>query len=143
MQRITKMAGKGFAPKLAHANEKTTRRVVASLTVLPVDNVVRGYDLPADREWPQPTRELWESLRKSPMAAQWLPADWCHLLDTMLLHALFWEGDTRLAPEIRLRLSTFAVTPEARLRLRLLIDGLGAESETPKLDALKRRAART
>lgn len=135
------MAGKGFAPKLEHANEKTTRRVVASMTALPVDNVIRGHDLPDDREWPQPTRELWQALRESPVAATWLPADWCHLLDTMLLHKLFWEGDIRLAPELRLRLSTFAVTPEARLRLRLLIDGLGPESETPKLDALKRRAA--
>lgn len=135
------MSGKGFAPKLAHANEKSTREVMASLTRLATDNVIRGHDLPDDREWPQPTRDLWESLRRSPMAAQWLPPDWCHLMDTMLLHAALWEGDTRLAGEIRLRLATFAVTPEARMRLRVMIDGMDAESAPPtKLELLMRRA---
>lgn len=133
------MAGRGFAPKLKHANDATTRRVIESMTQLPDDGLLRGHDLPIDRVWPQPTLDLWDQLRRSPMAAQWLPADWSHLQDTALLHSMFWEGDARLAPEIRLRLAQFGVTPEARLRLRLLIEGMGVESTTPGLDELMRR----
>lgn len=133
------MAGRGFAPKLKHANESTTRKVIESMTQLPDDGVIRGHELPDDREWPQATQDLWDQLRRSPMAAQWLPADWSHLQDTALLHAKFWEGDSRLAPEIRLRLASFGVTPEARLRLRLLIDEQLKESSTPRLDEMRRR----
>ena len=133
------MAGRGFAPQLKHSRESHTKSVIESMTQLTDDGVVRGHDLPDDREWPLATRELWEQLRRSPMAATWLPADWSHLQDTALLHALFWEGDSRLAGEIRLRLATFGVTPEARLRLRLLIDGQGNQGATPALDELMRR----
>jgi hypothetical protein len=133
------MPGRGFAPKLKHANDSTTRKVIESMTRLPDDGVIRGQELLDDREWPQATLDLWDQLRRSPMAAQWLPADWSHLQDTALLHAKFWEGDSRLAPEIRLRLSQFGVTPEARLRLRLLIDDQANQSATPALDELMRR----
>jgi hypothetical protein len=133
------MAGRGFAPKLKHANESTTRKVIESMTRLTDDGVVRGRDLPDDREWPEATLELWETLRRTPMAATWLEVDWACLQDTMLLHAKFWEGDSRLAGEVRLRLSQFGATPEARLRLRLLIDGQGNDSVTPALDELMRR----
>lgn len=53
------------------------------------------------------------------MAATWIEADWDFLLDTALLHSAMWFGETRHAPEIRLRVSKFAGTPEDRLRLRL------------------------
>ena len=133
------MAGRGFAPQLKHSRDSHTKSVIESMTQLTDDGVVRGHDLPTDREWPQATLDLWDQLRRSPMAAQWLPADWSHLQDTALLHALFWEGDSRLAPEVRLRLAQFGVTPEARLRLRLLIDGQAPQSATPTLDELMSR----
>lgn len=133
------MAGRGFAPQLKHSRESHTKSVIESMTRITDDGVIRGHDLPNDREWPQATRDLWEQLRRSPMAATWIPADWSHLLDTALLHAKFWEGDARLAPEVRLRLAQFGVTPEARLRLRLLIDDQGSDSATPALDELMRR----
>jgi hypothetical protein len=53
------------------------------------------------------------------MAVTWIDADWDFLLDTALLHSAMWFGEMKHAPEIRLRVSKFAGTPEDRLRLRL------------------------
>jgi hypothetical protein len=109
------------------------------MTQLVDDGALRGCELPEGVDWPQQTLEMWEQLRRSPMAATWLPADWSHLIDTALLHARLWQGDTRIASEVRLRLAQFGVTPEARLRLRQLVTDNSPTSSTPVLDDLMRR----
>lgn len=129
------MAGRGPAPKASRLRPSDDKRRQGEFTALFPDGEVRGPELP-DGEWPVETRAMYETLRCSPMAQTWLDADWRYLLDTMVLHAAYWRGEARLAGEIRLRLGQFGVTPEARMRLRLLVD------ETPKpestLDRLRR-----
>jgi plasmid maintenance system antidote protein VapI len=74
------------------------------------------------------------------LAQTFTDSDWDFLLDTALLHSEMWNGETKLAAEIRLRVSAFGSTPEARLRLRLKIDDEAAEvAQTVNMDAERRK----
>lgn len=42
-----------------------------------------------------------------------------NLLEAAFLHAKFWEGDLRLAGELRARVAKFGATVEDRLKLRI------------------------
>jgi hypothetical protein len=56
---------------------------------------------------------------ESPLSAEFTQTDWDFLLDTALLHARFWQGDPKMAAELRLRVAKFGATPEDRARLRI------------------------
>jgi hypothetical protein len=85
------------------------------------------------------------------MAQTFTPADWDFLLETAVLHALFWDGDRSVASELRLRVAKFGATPEDRLRLKLEIyqdqdQGDAAEpaaesSSVPDISDYRRRFA--
>jgi hypothetical protein len=55
----------------------------------------------------------------APQAEHFTVTDWDFLLDTALIHAEVWSGNTGLAGELRLRVAKFGATPEDRARLRL------------------------
>lgn len=135
------MAGRGPAPKPQRIRPTDNKARQSEFKLLTSDDVVRGPELPeGDIDWPPRTRALWHALRTSPMAATWLDVDWQSLLDLADLHRRFVAGDVKLAGEIRLRLGQYGVSPEARLRLRLLVDNGEPEVES-KLEALRRRQA--
>ena len=124
------MPGRGPAPKakLSRANDEN-RRAAEFRTLVP-DDVVRGPELPDGViQWPPQTVALYEALRRDPGGQTLTDADWLHVVDTMLLHADLWSGNPRVAGEIRLRLGQLGITPEARMRLRLLIDTGDREPE--------------
>ena len=56
---------------------------------------------------------------ESPLSADFTATDWSELLDTAVLHARYWKGDVKVAPELRLRVAKFGATPEDRARLRI------------------------
>ena len=64
--------------------------------------------------------------------------DWDFLLDTAHLHSAMWNGDSKLAGEVRLRVSKFGATPEDRMRLRVQVD----EDAKPEIRAPKAKARR-
>ncbi|MGP9727898.1 phage terminase small subunit [Glutamicibacter sp. AOP3-A1-12] len=70
-------------------------------------------------DWPARTREWWQMWADSPLADEFTSTDWSELMDTALLHAKFWSGDTKLAGELRLRVAKFGATPEDRARLKI------------------------
>jgi hypothetical protein len=69
--------------------------------------------------WPARTKAWWQMWRDSPLSAEFTETDWSELLDTALLHARFWQGELKLASELRLRVAKFGATPEDRARLRI------------------------
>ncbi|MGC0365017.1 hypothetical protein ABH922_003001 [Rhodococcus sp. 27YEA15] len=69
--------------------------------------------------WPERTREWWRMWADSPLSAEFTSTDWSELLDTAVLHARFWNGDVKMAGELRLRVAKFGATPEDRARLRI------------------------
>lgn len=119
------MTVKGPLPKLHPIRDIDGVKRRAEFTRLVADDQVRGPDLPTDIAWPEPTVALYESLRRDPVAQALTDTDWHHVIDTMNLHRLMWANEPsnsiKVAAEVRLRLAQLGITPEARLRLRLLI----------------------
>jgi hypothetical protein len=134
------MAGRGPAPKPQLTRDNDQARREATTIKVKVDGVVRGFDLPKDTTWHPRTVAWWNTWRNSPLAQTFTDSDWDFLLDTALLHSEMWNGETKLAAEIRLRVSAFGSTPEARLRLKLKIDDESSEiAQTVNMDAERRK----
>lgn len=121
------MAGRGFAPKpsdrkAGHGKDAHGLRVITATPIgqpdLPTFEIEVDGEL-VDFTWPARTREWWQMWADSPLSAEFTSTDWSELLDTAMLHARFWRGDTKLAAELRLRVAKFGATPEDRARLRI------------------------
>ncbi|HMG44982.1 MAG TPA: hypothetical protein VK611_26855 [Acidimicrobiales bacterium] len=69
--------------------------------------------------WPERTRNWWRTWADSPLAPDFTESDWEFLLDTALIHAQFWNGDMKVASELRQRVGKFGATPEDRARLKV------------------------
>lgn len=110
--------GRGPVPKPPERRARQSRDLLTptkTIKFVPAE----APDLPAGVEWHPRTRAWWETLRRSPQAALMMATDWDFMADTALLHSRFWDGELRLAGEIRLRVSKVGVTAEDRLRLRI------------------------
>lgn len=70
-------------------------------------------------QWPARTKHWWAMWRDSPLSVDFTSTDWSELMDTALLHARYWNGEIKLAAEIRLRVAKFGATPEDRARLKI------------------------
>jgi len=134
------MPGPGALPKETRSRTRDSAARDAITAKLKADGTIRGPELP-EGDWPAQTLTWWMNLRSSPMAQQWIAADWDALLDTAVLHRELWSGDLKVAPEIRLRMQQFGVTPESRLRLRISVDTETAEAKaaTPVVQPDRRR----
>lgn len=108
------MAGRGPAPR---ENPRRRNQKPAGLTLAAKPVVIP--DLPEQYEWPQRTQDWWQMWRETPQAELFTATDWDFLLDTALLHAQFWLGDTSVSGELRLRVAKFGATTEDRQRLRM------------------------
>jgi hypothetical protein len=133
------MAGHGPPPKPQLTRDNDQARREAATTKVTNDGVLRGKPLPKETTWHPRTVAWWATWRRSPLAQTFTEADWDFLLDTALLHSEMWNGETKLAAEIRLRVSAFGSTPEARLRLKLKIDNDVVEiAQTVNMDDARR-----
>lgn len=82
----------------------------------------RGRDKRVSRRkvaWPAQTRVWWQMWSDSPLSDDFTSTDWSELLDTARLHAEYWMGNSKVAPELRQRVAKFGATPEDRVRLRI------------------------
>ena len=128
------MAGVGPRPKssdqlVGHGAAKSRDAVLRVIPVQAVDQPeLPEFDVTLEVDgqlksqrfvWPERTREWWRMWRESPLSSEFTETDWSELLDTAMLHARFWSGDHKVAPELRLRVAKFGATPEDRARLRI------------------------
>jgi len=111
------MAGRGPAPKQPGRRARANKDPVP-LRVIHAEPVAQP-ELPDSYEWPARTQAWWRMWAESPLSREFTQTDWDFLLDTAVLHAQFWSGDTKVAPELRLRVAKFGATPEDRARLRI------------------------
>ncbi|WP_207346419.1 hypothetical protein [Arthrobacter sp. E3] len=93
--------------------------------------------------WPAATETFWDMLDYHPLSGEFTAMDWSYLLDTARIHAAVWQGDIKLAAELRLREAKYGFTPEDRARLRLTFaQATGAEVTTAKKFVSARDRAR-
>lgn len=125
------MAGMGPPPKDASKRARRNAGVI-QMRVVEVEPVSKpslpeiSMQVNVDGElqeqifvWPEPTRQWWDALDDHPLAHEFIEADWSYLLDTARIHAEFWQGNMKVANELRLREAKYGFTPEDRLRLRI------------------------
>lgn len=94
------------------------------------DGLLRGPDLPDDRDWGIRTMKWWETWRNSPQSMVMTPTDWELMLETALLHDMLWNplkahgavSVTQLASEVRRRVAAYGASFEDRVKLRMSID---------------------
>ncbi len=111
------MPGLGAPPKPPGLRARRNKDPIP----LRVINVVSAPqpELPEAMQWPEQTLDWWRMWAESPLSAEFTSADWSFLVDTAVIHARFWSGDTKMAGELRQRVAKFGQTPEDRLRLRI------------------------
>ena len=111
------MAGLGPAPKANGRRARKNKETIAT-TVVRFEPAEQP-ELPEGVPWPDATKRWWALWANSPLSENFGVTDWDFLMDTALLHAQYWTGDTSKAAEIRLRVAKFGATPEDRARLRI------------------------
>lgn len=145
------MAGKGPRPSEADrlaghgatkARESSTDKVNATAAKQPTlpTFTVEWFDedgqLHSTRfKWPAQTRAWWKMWAESKLSEKFTSTDWSELLDTARLHAAYWNGDLKVAAELRLRTAKFGATPEDRARLGIVFvfdDDGNAKPVVPK-----------
>jgi hypothetical protein len=96
------------------------------------DAEVRGPDLPqADLYGPQ-TIAWYETWRRAPQAAVFVPTDWQRLIMLApLVDAYYLEPSTKLLAEIRLNEGLLGATHADRLRARIKVEQPRPESKSP------------
>lgn len=125
------MAGRGPQPKppgrkAGHSKDPNPT------TVLRFEHA-EAPELPSGFDWPARTREWFQVWKNSPQAEHFGSTDWDFLLDTAMVHAEFWAGNTAVGAELRLRVAKFGATPEDRARLRMqFAQADEADSKRPK-----------
>ena len=133
---------RGAVPKVNRVRDVDGKRRMQEFRTIAADGNVHGPDLPPG-DWPEATVRLYEALRRDAIGTTLTETEWLTVVDTMRLHALMW-GDQPTAAlkssaEVRLRLQALGVSPEARMKLRLLVDD---HSEPPsKLESFRERDA--
>ena len=136
---------RGAVPKVSRIRDADGQRRQAEFTKLVQDGEQRGPELPEGIEWPEQTQALYDAIRGDAIAQTLTEPDWQHVIDTMSLHRLLWADEAsnaiKVAAEVRLRLAQLGVTPESRLRLRMLI-AEPTETAAPDADRLRTQRER-
>ena len=131
------MPGKGPAPKAVRSRPNDTARRQVEMKKLTDDGELRGPDLP-EGDWHPRTLVWWDNWRRSPQAQHMGQVDWDFMVDTAMMHSAMWNGDLKMASEVRIRVAKFGATPEDRLRLKVQVD----EDMKPEIHAPKAKARR-
>ncbi|MEU6765893.1 hypothetical protein ABZ916_25675 [Streptomyces sp. NPDC046853] len=79
-------------------------------------------------------RRFWKTWATSPQSSAWAETDWAELEITAKLVDAFYQGDVKLAGEIRQRVAKWGATTEDRARLRMSLEDPedeGQEADVP------------
>lgn len=131
------MPGKGPAPKAVRSRPNDTARRQAEMQRLEKDGEIRGPELP-EGDWHPRTIAWWDNWRRSSQAQHMGQVDWDFMVDTAMMHSAMWNGEMKMAAEVRIRVAKFGATPEDRLRLKVQVD----EDLKPEVRAPKAKARR-
>lgn len=114
-------AGRITGPLRKDPDKKARRnKDTIALTVVEVEPSPQP-DLPTGVDWHPQTIRWWDMWADSPLAENFTDAEWLYLTETAFVHTRFWNGDFKVAGELRLRSAKFGMTPEDRARLRIQV----------------------
>lgn len=103
---------------------------------LPADSGRKAPPLPRrSPAWSKQTRDWWQTIWQSPMAALWLPADIGVLHDLAELRQRFWDGDPSLAAAIRTAEDRLGLSPKARNLLQWQVPNDPSTPAVPATEA--------
>lgn len=128
------MAGRGFASSdpTRRVHRSAAEKSVRTFQIAPCPQPSLPWALPGGDEWPKETLAWWDNWGEQPQAAEFSATDWDALAEAAVLHARFWQGDLKVAAELRLRVAKFGATAEDRARLRIQFASADkAEADTP------------
>lgn len=135
------MAGSGPAPKPSNRRARRNADPIPQtvLTFRPGTQPTLPDTRPGGEPWPPATVRWWHTWGESAQAELMTTTDWSFLLDTAVLHARLWSGESASdAAELRLRVAKFGATLEDRARLRIVFatadeadGGQGSAKEKP------------
>jgi len=111
------MAGRGFPPKAAERRAGKQKDHTAQTVLRPES--VKAPPLPRRYGKIPEVARWWKTWVSSPQADVFGSTDWQFLLDTLPLVAAYYEGNLKVAAELRLRMASYGATPADRARLRM------------------------
>jgi len=125
---------------MPHSRPRSQQAKEATFTLLTDTGEIHGKALPeiADNIWHPQSVTFWEAFRSSPQAQTFTATDWEFLLQTTWLVSKMFDGDTKLASEVRLRSEKLGATAADRERLRLTVVA-PEPPQTVHMDAERRR----
>jgi hypothetical protein len=90
------LAGRGPAPKDPRDRARSNSPPIPwrIVNTPPSPQPPLPATMPDGSEWPERTRQWWAMWGRDPRTADYHSTDWAMLLDTAVLHALFWRGNT-------------------------------------------------
>lgn len=79
-------------------------------------------------------KHFWKVWSESPQSATWIETDWLELEATTKLVDEFYQGDSKLAGEIRQRVARWGATNADRARLRMKVEEEFPDADKKKVD---------
>lgn len=134
------MAGVGPAPKPRDQRARTNKDPVP-LRVVEVTPSAQP-ELPSTIDWHMQTLVWWHVWGNSELSAEFTDIEWNYLTETAMLQNEFWNGDMKVASELRLRAAKFGATPEDRARLRIQVVSAAVAEDEAKSMGIKGGDAR-
>lgn len=95
---------------------------------------------PLGEGWPIATYNWWRALRIMPHCKLWSETDWHYAITTAWIHRRIWQGDHKLAGELRQRERAMGCTDEARRGLRIRYVDPEPEASVTPLHAVEETA---
>ena len=108
---------RGPAPKDPRTRARRNADPIASTTLR--FERAEPPTLPPSLAASEHVRRWWSTWVDSPQAEHFGSTDWLFLLETAFIAGQFYDGDMKVAAELRLRVAKFGATPEDRARLRM------------------------
>lgn len=113
------MGGQGPVRKLDEQRARRNKDHIATTVI--TRTPTPQPELPGWIDWHPQTILWWHMWGQTELSDDYTDAEWSYLIDTALIHNRLWNGDFKVAGELRLRAAKFGLTPEDRHRLRIQV----------------------
>lgn len=119
------MAGRGPAPKPSNRRRRANKPTRGEWLEVSKPDTPTLPELPERSEdeggWSKRTTFTWDAWRFDPASTSFGPSEIAAAVDLAYLFEAYVRGETKLAPEIRLRMDGLGLTPKGKRDLRIKV----------------------